>query len=76
MNGPANNEMDSLDDTQVEMVRGNMQRLTDAELIRSYGIYLRGCEMKNGRAPKRTMLQFFGEAWRELRRRDRLKPEE
>jgi hypothetical protein len=76
VNGPADNDSDSLSDIQIEMVRGNMQRMSDAQLASAYEIYRTACRMETGRAPKRAKLQYFGEAWREQRRRDKLKPAE
>jgi hypothetical protein len=75
VNGPAHQDADSLIDIQLEMVRNNMRRMSNQQLERCYAIYLRACAMQDGKAPKRSALQYFGEAWKEQRRCDSLRPD-
>ena len=46
-------------------------RQTDQQLLRSYAVYLGALKLDQGVPPRASAIQYFVEAWRELRRRKR-----
>ena len=64
-------EQDRLNDEQVALHKRQLARLSDAELQRSYALYLRALALDEGQPPSASKVQYFIECWRELRRRKR-----
>ena len=51
------------------MVKRQLGRETDQQLLRSYGIYLLALQLDKGEPPASAKSLYFIEAWRQLRRR-------
>ena len=66
-------EQDRLTEEQVALVKRQLRRETNEQLLRSYGIYLRALQLDQREPPPASTIQYFVEAWRELRRRKRAK---
>jgi hypothetical protein len=64
-------EQDRLNDEQVALHKRQLSRLSDAELQWSYALYLRALALEEGQPPIAAKVQYFVEAWQELRRRKR-----
>ena len=64
-------ESDRLTEEQVRLHKAQLRRLTDQQLLHSYGLYLKALELEEGKPPSAAMVQYFIECWRELRRRGR-----
>ncbi len=60
---------DRLDEAQLEDLRREFARMSDAALARTYEIYRVACGLRKNGIPRLATMQHFWEVWEECRRR-------
>ena len=72
MNGPTwNGDGDKLNEEALDQHRSALKWQSPADLRKSYEIYRRALELRDGKPCKASVIQYFVATWREMRRRMR-----
>ena len=62
-------ERDRLTGEQVALLKRELARMADEQLLESYAMCVRALALDGGMPPAAAKVQYFIECWRELRRR-------